>query len=1334
MKTNGNEKRKSDYYIGLDVGTNSIGWAVTDKDYKVLKFKDNAMWGVRLFEEAQTAAERRANRTARRLNQRKHARIELLDLLFDEEIAKIDPSFFMRLKESSLLNEDKTIDAKYPLFNDKNYTDKNYHKEYPTSYHLRNELMKSKVPHDVRLVYLALHHILKSRGHFLFDMELSDDYKTVGTLLDELIDQIREDYNIELNIDNKEKFIEILINNGISITSKKKSLREFVSSELVSPEEESGSFSPFFAIDMLSGATVKFCDLFCDEELKDAEKKSLSLIEDFESNLDQIEEAIGSDRMDIIYALKSVFDSAKLAQMLGNNKYISEAKIEQYNINKSDLKRLKQYVKENAPQKYKEIFTEIKDKTNNYAAYSGKTLSSGDYSCKKQADFCKYLRTALPELEKSEDYSDIYEKIKNDTFLPKLRSSDNSVIPMQLHYKELVKILDNAECYLDFLNKKDESGISVKEKIISLFTFRIPYYVGPLNPESPNAWVVRTDEKIYPWNFEKVVNLKESAEKFILNLTSKCTYTGDDVLPKESLLFEKFTVLNEINLISVNGKKIPVEVKKELFEDLFVKSFKTVTKKAVKNYLFRKGYIEQNDEISGIDDVVKSKLKSYHGFSRIFGCEAVESNKEMIEDIIRSITIFGDEKSMLKKWIGEKYPDLEKEKINAICRLKYKDWGSLSKTFLEEIYSPDENGEAHSIIEMLYTTNCNLMQLLSSDYKFRENAESYRLEKYGVKNNIKEMIEEMYVSPAVKRSIMQTVKIVDEIVDIKKSAPDKIFIEVARDKTEENEKKRTVSRKEKLLELYKSCAKENEELLSSLKAKDEGDLRKDALFLYYTQFGKCMYSGERIELDDLETNYDIDHIFPQSRIKDDSIDNRVLVKKKLNEEKGNKYPINQEWRTKMKPFWYSLKEKGLISDKKYERLTRNTELTDEELSSFVARQLVETRQSTKALADIMKKLYSDNAGTKIVYSKAANISDFRHEYNYIKCREINDLHHAKDAYLNIVVGNVYDTKFTDAFFKNIRSENYSLNKIFENPVPGAWNVGDSFATVRNTMRKNNIRVTRRPYNQKGALFDLQIMSAGKGQLEIKNGKSIEKYGGYNKISGAYFCVVEHSMKKSRVRTIEPVYIYRQQFYEKNQLKYCSDVLGLIEPKIVYPILYTDQLVEFDGKQLYICGRTGNQLLCKHNYQLVVSEDDEKYIKEISKYVLRSKAEKAENGIKIAPNSEISKEKSIKLYQLFKQKLETPIYNRLFGNLLQKINESKIDFEELSLYKQCELLIELLKLFKCDRQSSDLTVIECSKNSGIVLINKSIEKLKTAYIINQSVTGLFETKVDLLKKE
>lgn len=102
-----------------------------------------------------------------------------------------------------------------------------------------------------------------------------------------------------------------------------------------------------------------------------------------------------------------------------------------------------------------------------------------------------------------------------------------------------------------------------------------------------------------------------------------------------------------------------------------------------------------------------------------------------------------------------------------------------------------------------------------------------------------------------------------------------------RDRENDNAKERTVSRKAKLTELYKSCGKEYIELYNELLSRDESELRKDALYLYYTQLGICLYSGEKIELEKLSTDYDIDHIFPQSRIKDDSLDNRVACKEKV---------------------------------------------------------------------------------------------------------------------------------------------------------------------------------------------------------------------------------------------------------------------------------------------------------------------------------------------------------------------------------------------------------------------------------------------------------------------
>jgi len=164
----------TDYFMGLDMGTGSLGWAVTDSSYRLCRAHGKDLWGVRLFETAKTAEERRQFRCSRRRLDRRNRRIQLLQEIFAPEIEKVDPGFFLRLKESRYLPEDKR-DAEgnkpelpYSLFVDKDYTDKEFHKEYPTIYHLRQRLMESSKPADVRLVYLALHHLMKHRGHFLF--------------------------------------------------------------------------------------------------------------------------------------------------------------------------------------------------------------------------------------------------------------------------------------------------------------------------------------------------------------------------------------------------------------------------------------------------------------------------------------------------------------------------------------------------------------------------------------------------------------------------------------------------------------------------------------------------------------------------------------------------------------------------------------------------------------------------------------------------------------------------------------------------------------------------------------------------------------------------------------------------------------------------------------------------------------------------------------------------------------------------------------------------------------------------------------------------------------
>lgn len=666
--------KEDNYYIGLDIGTESVGWAVSDEEYNILKFKGNAMWGIRLFDEAQDASARRIARTSRRRLERKKQRLLWLEMLFSEELLKKDPSFFIRLHESSLWPDDKTNkNCKYSLFGDKNYSDKNYMKKYPTAYHLRKELLYSTDEHDIRLVFLALHHILKSRGHFLYENSGSDDGMTFEKSFEELESHLKNEYDADFSVNNIEFVKNILTSDRFSITEKKKKLRAETS--VICNSEEIDFFS---VTDALSGATVKFSDLFCDPELKKAEFPSFCLKNNLDDNFDKYSEILG-ERAETLTYLKTVFDIAQLSKILGENSYLSEAKVALFEKNKQDLKNIKKYVKENYPKKYKHIFSEKKEKLNNFPAYNRYDSESGDFFCSQQ-DFCIFLEKELPRLKTDERYEKIYSEIKERTFLTKLKGSENGVVPYQLQRKELVKILENASSYLAFLNDIDENRISVKDKIISIFDFKIPYYVGPLNNSSGKYWIERKEEKIYPWNFRQIVDTEASACGFMKNLIGRCTYTYEPVLPKDSLLYSEFCVLNEINNIKINGKELPVSIKQQIYCDLFTESRKAVTKKGIKNYLSSRNLINNDDEISGIDDKIKSSLKSHHDFKLILE----NLGEEAVESIIENILVFGDDKKMLKNWLKKNFPILEKKDIEYISRLKYKDWGNLSRVFLTE--------------------------------------------------------------------------------------------------------------------------------------------------------------------------------------------------------------------------------------------------------------------------------------------------------------------------------------------------------------------------------------------------------------------------------------------------------------------------------------------------------------------------------------------------------------------------------------------------------------------------------------------------------------------------
>lgn len=81
----------------------------------------------------------------------------------------------------------------------------------------------------------------------------------------------------------------------------------------------------------------------------------------------------------------------------------------------------------------------------------------------------------------------------------------------------------------------------------------------------------------------------------------------------------------------------------------------------------------------------------------------------------------------------------------------------------------------------------------------------------------------------------------------------------------------------------------------------------------------------------------------------------------------------------------------------------------------------------------------------------------------------------------------------------------------------AWIGGKdgTITTVTKTMHKNNILFTRQPVEGKGELFKQNPLKAKNGQLPLKAGLSVEKYGGYNSLSTAYFAVVKSEGKREQ---------------------------------------------------------------------------------------------------------------------------------------------------------------------------------------------------------------------------
>ena len=1188
------------YSIGLDMGTGSVGWAVTDGRGKLLHFKKQPTWGSRLFDSAQPASEARVHRGQRRRYVRRRWRLDLLQALFVDEMAQVDPGFF------DCINHSRTIEGD-PIFA-KDFTKADYYDNFPTIYHLRAYLMETDEQADLRLIYLAIHNIVKHRGNFLRQGEklTAKTAKTSDALkkMNEALLPWCESREYECEKTNEGAAARILADERSSRSQKVKDLQELVKVD-TGDSTINKKLSKALA-SAIVGLQCEFKDIFGDFE---CEATKLALSDD--EKLEALQAACPDDSTELLDAICGVYSAYVLQGLLSyaEGETISRNMIKKYECYANDLDCLKSLVRAYAPDSYNSMFrgatyhdANADDPSRDYDASKAAGYTAYNLHKLSYDDFAKSVKKlfAGTGAESDERYIQMMDAFDKQRFLRRLKTSDNGAIYYQLHLEELQAILENQGRFYSFL-KTDA------DKIESLVTFRIPYYVGPLTAKNAAQdshgkcrfqWSERKpgmdDAVITPWNWESVIDKNKSAENFIMRMTGDCTYlAGEKVLPKQSLLYEEFCVLNELNGVrwSEDGDtwcRLDAAQREGIIQDLFHEK-RRVTYKMIADWLVREGdarspIVRGGQGESGLE----SKMGSYIFFAKdIFGVGELSSEDfPVIEKIILWNTLFEDRSILKEKLQSEFGPDgsgmLNADQIKKICKKRLTGWGRLSKKFLTGIKVDTQTGRPMSIMDVLREGNPSsnrrlgetmvMMEVLHDNtLGFQEKIDEANREFYAVNGELMG-VNELPGSPAIRRSLNQAIRIVDEIAKIAGHAPANIFIEVTRDEDERKKGKRTVKRWDRIEEALKAFKAEGGELVvmgefKELKAANV-DL-DERLTLYLMQNGKCLYSGRAIDLEKLMSgsgDYEVDHIIPRAYIKDDSLENKALVYREANQRKTDQLLIDEGIRQKMGATWSQLHHAKMIGDKKYRNLLRS-HINENTMKGFVVRQLVETSQMVKMAQALLESRYAD-AGTKVVPVKASMSHNLREAAGLVKCREANDFHHAHDAYLACRLGlfiqmrhpGIYENPIgyahvvqqyvreqSELFKKTHRmpgSAGFVVNsfmtagfdsetgEVFDDAwpnddevkryrgkyLPDGWNAAAEVDGIRKALNYRQCYISRMPQEDTGAFWKATIYSprdpkmGPKLALPTKQELDPKQYGGFSSQQFAYFFIYEAKKK------------------------------------------------------------------------------------------------------------------------------------------------------------------------------------------------------------------------------
>ena len=570
----------------------------------------------------------------------------------------------------------------------------------------------------------------------------------------------------------------------------------------------------------------------------------------------------------------------------------------------------------------------------------------------------------------------------------------NNVFTVGAYRKEILKIFEMQQAFYEEISEE------FCDEYITIFNRKRKYYDGPGNEKS------RSDYGRYTTNLDeegKYITEKNIFEKLI----GKCSVYHEELRASmASYTAQEFNVLNDLNNLTINGRKLCEDEKYRIVE--MVKNSDSVNMRKIIAAVMD----EKIEEFHGarVDKNEKEILHKFEVYNKMrkkladIGEDITAFSREDLDEIGRILTINTDKEAMLDAFkessliITDEIRDcfIELRKNNSTL---FRKWHSFSIKIMNEL------------IPVMYEQPKEQMTILAEMGVGRGKADEFK----GVKYIPVDIVSDEIYNPVVRRSVRISFKILNEIMR-KYGELEEVVIEMPRDRNSDEQKKRINDSQKmnenemkyiekKLASIYNIQLKN-----SDFSAQKQLNLK---LKLWNEQDGRCLYSGRIIEPQDIlkhPEEFEIDHIIPRSISFDDSRNNKVLVYRTENQRKGNQTPyfylthLNREWsfdcyKATIKAL--ALKKEYGFSRKKVQNLLFSEDITKIDVQKgFINRNINDTSYASKVVLNIIQSYFrAKEADTRVKVIKGSYTHQMRVNMKLDKNREEGYAHHAVDAML-----------------------------------------------------------------------------------------------------------------------------------------------------------------------------------------------------------------------------------------------------------------------------------------------------------------------------------------------